>query len=101
MPKTPVFLETYGSALIDAARITAGTARMFFPEEDAPVIQIPGQDPPLTVQLCLEQAMNWLDAAREASLDNAQAPPSSLHVVGAVNRQSEIVNPKSPEASRA
>lgn len=78
-PETPVFEESLGSALIDAARITVMAALAAFPR----VIQVPlpeeAETP--TVQECLVQAAQWLDAARAIALDQSPAATTSLHVV--------------------
>lgn len=64
----PVFDETIGGALIDAARINVMAARMAFPEDGA-VIE------------CLEHAARCLDIAR-MSTQRFTTPPTSIHVVG-------------------
>lgn len=79
----PVFDESIGGALIDAARINVMAAMAAFPEV-GPSILLPGdEDLPPTLTDCLRQAQQWLDAARAITVQMPQAPPmTSLHVVG-------------------
>lgn len=83
----PVFHETMAGALIDSARISVTAALAMLPPPDVPLIVLPGdaeemaEDAAATVHGCLEQAMEWLDAARVHSVA-AGAPVTSLHVAG-------------------
>lgn len=86
----PVYQESLGGSLIDSARISVMAAMMMLPEQEAPLIVLPGsaeqmaQDAAGTVHGCLEQAMEWLDAARMKAMESLAAkgvPPTSLHVV--------------------
>jgi hypothetical protein len=84
-PAVPVFEESLGSALIDAARISVMAALTLLPPPPAPLIILPGaademaEDAAATTHGCLEQAMQWLDAARAHTVENG-APVTSLHV---------------------
>lgn len=78
----PVFDETMGGALIDAARINVMAALQACPDFGRQIV-IPGQAETPTVHDCLAQAMEWLDAARALSLEQLGGPPTSIHVVGA------------------
>jgi len=75
----PVFDETIGGALIDAARINVMAARTAFPA--ASVVLLPGDEDEPTIAVCLEQAAQWLDAARAMTIEQATAPPTSLHQI--------------------
>lgn len=82
----PVYLESLGGSLIDAARISVMGAIALLPAPRAPLIITtdrpqPSDDPSASAQGCLEQAMNWLEAARVLTID-AGAPVTSLHVAG-------------------
>lgn len=83
MNSTPVFDETIGEALIDAARINVMAALQAFPL--ALGIVLPGvgvgdsEEP--GVADCLAQAMEWLNVARALTLEG-KPPPTSLHLVG-------------------
>lgn len=81
MTPPPMYRESIGGSLIDSARISVMAAAVMFPEERAPLIVTPEAGPPEpTLHDCLEQAMNWLDAARHLSVEKG-APVTSLHVV--------------------
>lgn len=75
----PVFNESMGAALIDSARITTMTAIGLLPEFQ-PLVASPLEDEHPSLHQCLEQAMQWLDAARAITVDMG-APVTSLHVV--------------------
>jgi hypothetical protein len=81
---TPIFNETMGGALIDAARIAVMAAMQMIPQSR---IVLPSDvaddailDPP-TLHNCLEEAMQWLNAARAQSLEKSKTPATSIHVV--------------------
>ncbi|MFL5912750.1 MAG: hypothetical protein ACJ768_19565 [Gaiellaceae bacterium] len=84
----PVFQESMAGALIDSARISVMAALSLLPPREAPLIILPGEEEELaeeaagTVDGCLEQAMEWLDAARRHTVA-AGAPVTSLHIAGA------------------
>lgn len=86
----PVYLfrESIGAALIDSARISVMAALEMLPSPPAPLIVLPGtpeqeaDDAAASVHGCLEQAMEWLDAARVHTVA-AGAPVTSLHAVAA------------------
>lgn len=83
----PVFGETIGGALIDAARINVMAAMRAFPEV-GPSILLPGdEDLPPTIHDCLAQAAQWLDAARAISVQMTPEAVTSLHVVESSNRE--------------
>lgn len=85
-PPVPMFEESIGGALIDAARINVMAAQAAFPELP-PVIVLPGdEDDPPTIGDCLAQAAQWLDAARAMTIEQAPAAPTSLHVVEGAQR---------------
>lgn len=86
----PVFHESLSGALIDSARISVMAALAMLPPAAAPLIVLPGTEDEMaadaagTVRGCLEQAMEWLDAARMRAMETLAAkgaPPTSLHVV--------------------
>jgi len=83
----PVFRESLAGALIDSARISVMAALAMLPPPEGPLIILPGappdmaDDPSATPHGCLEEAMQWLDAARVHTVD-AGAPVTSLHVAG-------------------
>lgn len=82
----PVFRESIGSALIDSARISVMAALMLLPPRAAESRIILASDPDYqppeaSPHGCLEQAMEWLDAARVHTIE-AGAPVTSLHVAG-------------------
>lgn len=83
----PVFQESMAGALIDSARISVMAALTMLPQLDVPLIVLPGdteqmaEDAAASVQGCLEQAMDWLDAARAHTVA-AGAPVTSFHVAG-------------------
>lgn len=83
----PVFRESMAGALIDSARISVMASLAMLPPPAAPLIVLPGdereqsEDFAQTAQGCLEQAMEWLDAARAHTVA-AGAPVTSLHVAG-------------------
>lgn len=86
----PVYLESLAGSLIDAARISVMGALAMLPP--APLIVLPGttdqeaEDAAATVHGCLEQAMEWLDAARvhaAGQLAAKGAPPTSFHAIAA------------------
>lgn len=84
-PSVPVYSESMAGALIDSARISVMAALSMLPPREVPLIILPGEeeqmadDAAATVDGCLEQAMQWLDAARVHSIA-AGAPVTSLHV---------------------
>lgn len=86
--QVPVFQETIAGSLIDSARISVVAALSLLPPPEAPLIVLPGseqqmsEDAAASVHGCLEQAMEWLDAARRHTIV-AGAPVTSLHAVGA------------------
>jgi len=80
-PDAPVFNESVGGALIDAARISIMGAMELLPP--APMILLPGEDEIRSVQDCLEEAMNWLNAARVRTIELAEEAPTSTHIIGA------------------
>lgn len=81
----PVFEESIGAALIDSARISVMAAIGLLPRQ--PVIVLPGDpDEGPTVHDCLDQAMQWLDAARVQTIEQTGTPPTSFHVVAAGTR---------------
>ena len=86
----PVYIESLGGSLIDAARIAVMGALTLLPAPPAPLIVLPGtpqqeaEDAASTVQGCLEMAMEWLDAARAMAaeqLTEKGEPLTSLHVI--------------------
>lgn len=91
-PDVPVYLESIGGALIDAARISVMGALALLPPPIAPLIILPGttdemaEDAANSVHGCLEQAMQWLDAARvQAAGELAEKgvdAVTSLHAIG-------------------
>lgn len=85
----PVYQESLGGALIDAARIAVMAALAMIPA-DSPLIVLPGspeemaEDVAANLHGCLEQAMQWLDGARALAMEDLAAkgaPPTSLHVL--------------------
>jgi hypothetical protein len=89
--EVPVYFESLAGSLIDSARISVMAAMAMLPAVDVPLIVLPGtseqmaEDEAASVNGCLEQAMEWLDAARAHTVDALAAkgaPPTSLHVVG-------------------
>lgn len=83
MSEIPVHEETLGGSLIDAARISVMGAMHILPDRPGPVIISPGEPDSAheSVHECLEQAMEWLNAARAVSIGQASAPPTSMHVI--------------------
>lgn len=93
-PEIPVYQESLGGALIDSARISVMAALAMLPAlpaPPAPLIILPGredemaEDAMATLHGCLEQAMQWLDAARTHAASELVAkgvPLTSLHVAG-------------------
>jgi hypothetical protein len=80
----PVYNESIGGALIDSARISVMAAlHVLPPPPNFARIVLPGDEdePPVIVQECLEQAMQWLNRARELTVIQSGVPPTSLHVV--------------------
>jgi len=75
----PVFVESLGGALIDAARISLMGATALLPRE-SPIIR-PGTEQGPSVHECLDEAMAWLDAARAQTIEQSGTPPTSFHVV--------------------
>lgn len=84
----PVFRESMAGALIDSARISVVVALSMLPPPIVPLIVLPGsaeeeaEDAAADAQGCLEQAMEWLDAARLHTIA-AGAPVTSLHSIEA------------------
>jgi hypothetical protein len=77
----PVFEESIGGALIDAARINVMAALHVLPPPQAlDKIVLPGEDHP-NAHDCLKRAMELLNAARALTVAQSQATPTSLHVV--------------------
>jgi hypothetical protein len=76
----PVFDETIGGALIDAARINVMAALTAFPTV-GPEILLPGDEDHPTINECLVQAAQWLDAARAISVQMTPEAMTSIHVV--------------------
>lgn len=79
---TPVFDETMGGALIDAARINVMAALRACPAFERRIV-VPGIEERPSVHECLAEAMQWLDAARALAIEQLPEPPTSLHVVEA------------------
>lgn len=75
----PVFNESIGGALIDSARISVIAALSVLPNS-APIILSPLEPDAPSLHDCLEQAMQWLDAARVQTIERG-APVTSLHTV--------------------
>lgn len=73
------YAESIGSALIDAARISIMGALAMLP--DAPMIVPPGDENVPCVQNCLDQAMQWLEAARVRTIELGYTKPTSIHAV--------------------
>ncbi len=87
----PLYFESLAGSLIDSARISVMASLAMLPPPEVPLIILPGsesemaEDAANSVHGCLEQAMQWLDAARALSAEELAAkgaPPTSLHVVG-------------------
>jgi hypothetical protein len=87
----PVYIESIAGSLIDSARISVVAALAMLPPPNAPLIILPGtsdqmaDDAAASTHGCLEQAMEWLDAARihsAGALAAKGAPPTSFHVAG-------------------
>jgi hypothetical protein len=76
---TPVYAESIGGALIDSARISVMAAGSIIPPQSQLVL--PGDSGAPNIHDCLEQAMQWLDAARAQTVERATTPPTSFHVV--------------------
>lgn len=76
----PVFQESMGGALIDAARISITAAHALLPKKPAKLVLMQGEQPTPTAHECLEEAMNWLDAARAQTVSEEDL--TSVHVVG-------------------
>jgi hypothetical protein len=77
----PLFVETIGGSLIDSARISVMAAMAMIPEHRI-VLPGGGEDPDApNLHNCLEEAMEWLNAARVQSIERSRTPPTSLHVV--------------------
>jgi hypothetical protein len=60
------------------------------PPEAFTRIVLPGDEengPIPTAQECLDQAMQWLNAARSLTSEQSAAPPTSLHVVAPAGAQ--------------
>ena len=73
----PVTTETIGGSLIDSARISVMAASALLPVKR---IILANEDPRASVHACLDQAMNWLDMARELTIEDG-APVTSVHIV--------------------
>lgn len=82
VPAIPQFNESMGGALIDSARISVMAALGLLPEWPRKIV-LPGDDPDSRPSLheCLDQAMQWLDAARVQTIEQSGRPPTSLHFV--------------------
>lgn len=75
----PVSIESMGGSLIDSARITVFAAIGILPEYQ-PLPESPLEDTHPSLHDCLQQAMQWLDAARGITVEMG-APVTSLHTV--------------------
>ncbi len=98
---TPHYIESLAGALIDSARISVMAAIAMLPAPPAPLIVLPGpaaprglrrpgtpeqmaDDAAATPHGCLEEAMQWLNAARVHTAGELAAkgvPPTSLHEI--------------------
>lgn len=78
----PVFDETLGGALIDAARINVMAALEACPAFERRIV-LAGEPEPPTVHECLAEAMEWLNMARALSIEQNPAALTSLHLVEA------------------
>jgi hypothetical protein len=72
--------------VIDAARISVMAAMHLIPmdADNPPRIVLPGEDEAdfaPTVHECLQQAMQWLDHARQLTIEQASTPPTSVHII--------------------
>jgi hypothetical protein len=77
----PIFDESIGGALLDAARINVMAAMQAFPAANVQLIVLPGEEEgPPTLAECLAQAMQWLDAARAMTVQQGPTP-TSIHIV--------------------
>lgn len=92
----PHFQESLGGSLIDAARISVMGAMALLPAPDVPRIILPNtadqmaDDAAASVHGCLEQAMEWLNAARAFTMEQMAAqghPPTSFHHVSSPTRK--------------
>jgi len=79
-PAIPIFDETLGGALIDAAGIAIMAALHAFTSAAARVL-VAGDEQTPTIADCLQQAMEWIRAARMLTLADASDAPTSLHVL--------------------
>lgn len=79
--KAPVFMESMAGALIDSARISVMAATGMLPAYTRIVLPGDEEDGPPNVHDCLDQAMQWLDAARVQTIEQGDTPPTSLHVI--------------------
>jgi hypothetical protein len=79
----PVFAETMGGAVIDAARISTMAAMHLIPEAPESAILLPSsaEEASDSIHGCLEQALMWLNQARQLSVEQQPAPPTSLHII--------------------
>jgi hypothetical protein len=100
----PVYRETIAGALIDSARISVMAAREMLPAPEVPLIILPGsaeemaEDSAMSVHGCLDQAMEWLDAARMHTIE-AGAPVTSFHVAGRGPATDSTTSEKAPEGA--
>lgn len=82
LPPPPLFTESIGSALIDAARIsTVAALTLLPPDPPPPKLVLPVRPGTLNARECLAQALQWLDAARQQTIEQSTTPPTSLHVI--------------------
>jgi hypothetical protein len=77
---TPVFNESIGGALIDSARISVMAAMRMLPVRQIVVPSAVIEGDTASVHNCLEEAMQWLEAARVLTVQQG-APVTSVHVV--------------------
>jgi hypothetical protein len=76
----PMFQESMAGALIDSARISVMASMGMLPAYSR--IVLPGdEDEPPNVHDCLDQAMQWLNAARAQTIEQSGTPPTSLHII--------------------
>jgi hypothetical protein len=87
----PVFNESIADALIDSARISVMAAIELRPFYERPLIVMPDDEAqPPNVHECLSQAMQWLNAARAMTIEQAALAPTSIHVVNARGEEQRL-----------